>query len=280
VSSSRSSKVDLIAKQFSNVNSVGNRIFGRGASILPKMIEAPVGELLANPNQPRQIIDAKGIEELAASIEQHGLIQPIVVRRREEDDRYELVAGERRWRAFQHLGREAIPALLITGDSEELALIENLQREDLHPLDEAAALERLKDRHRYTHETLAKSLGRSRTVITEMLQLNTLPEALREEGRRYPVSRNALVQLTRIADPKQRNAAWEAIKRGASTRQIRAQRTRRPVAAPLDRLMTSVRKLLHDLETTATDLDLPLRTGPDRESLLQLRAQIDTLLNG
>jgi len=75
MSSSRSNKVDLIARQFSNSTIAGSRIFGRGTSILPKMIEAPVGELLANPNQPRRTIDARGIHELATSIEEHGLIQ-------------------------------------------------------------------------------------------------------------------------------------------------------------------------------------------------------------
>jgi ParB family chromosome partitioning protein len=244
------------------------------------MVEAPVAELLPNPHQPRRSIDPQGIGELASSIEQHGLLQPIVVRRREEDDRYEVVAGERRWRAFQHLGKESIPAILTTGDAEELALIENLQREDLHPLDEAIALHRLKERHGYTHETLAKSVGRSRSVITETLQLNTLPTELQEEARRYPVTRNALVQMVRIADRHQRKAAWEAIKQGASMRQIRAQRIKQSDASsePADRIITFANKLLRDLEAPSEENRASLSAEQGREVLLRLRARIDALL--
>jgi ParB family chromosome partitioning protein len=280
MSSLRSKQVDLIAQQFADTRVGASRIFGRGTTVLPKMVEAPVAELLPNPHQPRRSIDPQGITELASSIEQHGLLQPIVVRRREEDDRYEVVAGERRWRAFQHLGKESIPAILTTGDAEELALIENLQREDLHPLDEAIALERLKERHGYTHETLAKSIGRSRSVVTETLQLNTLPKDLQEEARRYPVTRNALVQMVRIADPRQREAAWEAIKQGASMRQIRAQRVKRSDAKsePADRIVTLANRLLRDLEAPPAEIRASLSAEQGREVLLRLRAHIDALL--
>lgn len=281
MSSSRSKQVDLIAQQFADASIGASRIFGRGTTVLPKMVEASVAELLPNPHQPRRSIDPQGISELASSIEQHGLLQPIVVRRREEDDRYEVVAGERRWRAFQHLGKETIPAILTTGNAEELALIENLQREDLHPLDEAIALERLKERHGYTHETLAKSVGRSRTVVTETLQLNTLPKNLQEEARRYPVTRNALVQMVRIADPRQREAAWEAIKQGASIREIRAQRVKRSDAnsEPADRIVTFATRLLRDLEAPPAEVRACLSAGQGRDVLLRLRARIDALLD-
>lgn len=282
MSNSRSKQVDLIAQQFAGASDGVSRMFGRGAANLPKMVEAAVAELLPNPHQPRRTIDPQGINELAASIERHGLIQPIVIRRRTEDDRYELVAGERRWRAFQHLGRETIPALLATGDAEELALIENLQREDLHPLDEAVALERLKNRHGYTHETLAKSVGRSRTVVTEMLQLNTLPENLREEARRHAVTRNALLQMVRITDPRKRAAAWEALKQGASIRQIRAQRSKggSGKAGSSDGLVRIASKLLRDIEASPDGARASLASDRGRDVLSRLRAHLDTLLQG
>ena len=281
MSSSRRKQVDLIAQQFAGAGVGASRMFG-GAAALPKMVDAVVAELLPNPHQPRRTIDPVGISELASSIEQHGLIQPIVVRRRAEDDRYELVAGERRWRAFKHLGKATIPALLTTGDAEELALIENLQREDLHPLDEAVALERLKDRHGYTHETLAKSVGRSRTVVTETLQLNTLPESLREEARRYPVTRNALVQMVRIADPGQRAAAWEALKQGASMRQIRARRSESDggKASSGDRFVSGAERFLRDLEAPSDEVRASMASDRGRELLLRLRARIEALLQG
>jgi ParB family chromosome partitioning protein len=279
---SRREKVELIAKQFSSVALGTSRIFGQGSVNLPRMIEASVAEIVPSPHQPRRRIDPAGLEDLAASIERHGLLQPIVVRRREEDDRYELVAGERRLRAFQKLGHKAIPALLTTGDAEELALIENLQREDLHPLDEAAALQRLKDSHAYTHEMLAKSVGRARSVVTEMLQLNALPEPLREEARGHPVSRNALVQLSRVTDPRQQAAMWEAIKKGASFRQIKERRSglERLHPGPARKALTSAGSLVRQLEKLPrADLAAEAAQGEGRGVLLRLRSLIDDLLD-
>jgi ParB family chromosome partitioning protein len=281
MSSSRREKVELISKQFSGGPFGTARIFGHGEVNLPRMIEALVEDIVPNPRQPRRRIDPRGLEELAASIERHGLLQPIIVRRREEDDRYELVAGERRWRAFQQLGRARIPSLLTMGDAEELALIENLQREDLHPLDEAAALLQLKESHGYTHEVLAKSVSRPRSVVTEMLQLNKLPVKLLQEARNHPVSRNALVQLSRIADPKQQAMAWGAIKQGASFRDVKQSRTSsgRSPATGVDRALSAGRNLLSQLQKVPRkDLAAQAAAGNGRTMLLELRKLIDDVL--
>ena len=127
----------------------------RTAADRPRIVEIDLHDLHPNPDQPRKTFSEESLIELAASIERHGLIQPITVKRLDSGT-YLLVAGERRFRAFERLGRPTIPAIVTTGDAEEIALIENIQREDLNPLEEAEALARMMDRHRYTQEQLGK----------------------------------------------------------------------------------------------------------------------------
>jgi ParB family chromosome partitioning protein len=132
--------------------------------------------------QPRQHFDGAKLDELAASIREHGLIEPLVVRRVPGSDKLELVAGERRWRALQRAGvREALVVIkdLSAKDAFELALIENVQREDLNPIELAEALERLVKEHGYTQEDLAERLGRDRTTVTNSMRLLKLPVRVR-----------------------------------------------------------------------------------------------------
>jgi ParB family chromosome partitioning protein len=133
--------------------------------------------------QPRQHFDARALEELAESIKEHGLLEPIVVRRAAPGvDRFEIIAGERRWRACQKAGlREAMVVVKdVTPKSAfELAIIENVQREDLNPVELAEALDRLVKEHGYTQESLAQRLGKDRTTITNSLRLLKLPERVR-----------------------------------------------------------------------------------------------------
>jgi ParB family chromosome partitioning protein len=139
--------------------------------------EIPIGAVTPNPRQPRQTFDEDALAELAASITEVGLLQPVVVRR-VMPGRYELVMGERRWRASQRAGLEHIPAIVRgTADDDLLrdALIENLHREQLNPLDEAAAYRQLLDDFGATHEELAGRIGRSRPHITNTLRLLQLP---------------------------------------------------------------------------------------------------------
>jgi ParB family chromosome partitioning protein len=133
--------------------------------------------------QPRQYFDAKALDELAASIREHGLLEPIVVRRPAPGaDRFEIIAGERRWRACQKAGlREALVVVkdVTPKHAFELALIENVQREDLNPVELAEALDRLVREHDYTQEALAERLGKDRTTVANSLRLLKLPPAVR-----------------------------------------------------------------------------------------------------
>jgi ParB family chromosome partitioning protein len=142
----------------------------------------PVEKIIPQKGQPRQHFDTKKLDELAQSIREHGLIEPLVVRRVPASDRLELVAGERRWRALQRAGlREALVVVkdVSAKDAFELALIENVQREDLNPIELAEAYERLLHDHEYTQEALADRLGKDRTTIANALRLLKLPQRVR-----------------------------------------------------------------------------------------------------
>jgi ParB family chromosome partitioning protein len=142
--------------------------------------QIPIDRVRPNPNQPRKTFDAGALEELKASIEEHGVLVPILVR--ELPDGYELIAGERRWRASAAAQKTAIPAIVRPSsdrESLEVAIIENLQREDLNPLEEAAGIAQLIEAHDFTQEQVAQRLGKSRPAVTNALRLLTLPEAIK-----------------------------------------------------------------------------------------------------
>jgi ParB family chromosome partitioning protein len=156
---------------------------GRGlGSLIPRgqfgLQELEVGAIAPNPRQPRTRLDEAALEELAASIRQHGLLQPVVVTRAEQEGRYLLVAGERRWRAAQRAGLQHLPAIVKEAaplDRLELALVENIQREDLSPLELAAAYRALIDEHGFTQEQVAQRIGKSRVAVANTVRLLQLP---------------------------------------------------------------------------------------------------------
>ncbi|MGK5519783.1 ParB/RepB/Spo0J family partition protein [Micromonospora sp. URMC 107] len=142
-----------------------------------RFAEIPVDAIVPNPKQPRQVFDEDALEELKTSIQEVGFLQPIVVRQLDEE-KYELVMGERRWRAAQAVGRESIPAIVRdTRDDAMLrdALLENIHRANLNPLEEAAAYQQLLDEFGATHEELARRIGRSRPQISNTIRLLNLP---------------------------------------------------------------------------------------------------------
>lgn len=141
----------------------------------------PIGNVEPNPSQPRTEIDEIALRELAESIKLHGLLQPILVARK--GDRFRIVAGERRWRAARLSGLTSIPAIIkeeeITpGDEFQLALIENLQREDLNPIEEAMAFKRLSDEHGMNQEQIASRVSRSRSAVANAMRLLSLPKEI------------------------------------------------------------------------------------------------------
>ncbi len=142
----------------------------------------PIERIVPQPGQPRRHFDAQKLDALAASIREHGLLEPLVVRRAAGSDKFELIAGERRWRALQRAGfREALVVVKeVSADGAfELALIENVQREDLNAIELAEAYERLMTDHGYTQEALAARVGKDRTTIANVLRLVKLPAGVR-----------------------------------------------------------------------------------------------------
>ncbi|SIS54774.1 nucleoid occlusion protein [Salimicrobium flavidum] len=147
-----------------------------------EVVHVPVSRIYANRYQPRTIFSAEKIGELAQTIHTHGMIQPIVVRQ-SEDGNYELIAGERRWRAAQSLEWEVIPAIvrnMTDTQTASVALIENLQREELSVIEEATAYQKLIEMHELTQEALAQRLGKSQSTIANKLRLLKLPESVRQ----------------------------------------------------------------------------------------------------
>jgi ParB family transcriptional regulator, chromosome partitioning protein len=185
--------------------------------------EIPVSSITANPRQPRTVFDEDSLAELAASIEAVGLLQPVVVRRA-GSGRYELIMGERRWRACQVAGIDVIPAIVReTSDDDMLrdALMENLHREQLNPLEEAAAYQQLLDDFSATHEELARRVGRSRPHISNTIRLLNLPPAVQKRVAAGVLSAGHARALLGVDDPAvQEQLAHRIVAEGLSVRAV------------------------------------------------------------
>ena len=199
---------------------------------------APIGRLIPidridpNPSQPRQVMG--DLTELIASIAGQGILEPLVVRQR--GDRFQIVAGERRYQAAVQVGLRELPVVLRDVDDTEmleLALIENLQRKDLTPFEEAEALQGLADQCGYTHEDLARRLGKSRSSVTESLALTAMPAEVRTLCRLADISsKSLLLQVVRQDTPEKMTALIEqmASQGGPATRQQLREASRKPKA--------------------------------------------------
>ncbi len=195
----------------------------------PRIIRLPLDAVRPNARQPRQTFDPDALNTLAASITRDGLMQPIVVRplsATDGDRRYELVAGERRWRAGQIAGLTHLPAVVHEVDDQtaaEWALIENLQREDLNPIDRAEAYARLIEEFEITHQDLADRVGESRPNVSNLLRLNDLDQSVKSEVRAGRLSAGQAKAILGVSDSAaQRALAAEATRAGWSVRQLEA----------------------------------------------------------
>ena len=186
---------------------------------------APIGRLISidridpNPNQPRQVMG--DLSELMASIAEKGVIEPLIVRQRGE--RFQIIAGERRYQAAVQVGLRELPVVIRDVDDTEIievALVENIQRKDLTAFEEAEAMHSLASRSAYTHEALARKLGKSRTSITESLALNAIPDEVKNLCRLADIaSKSLLLQIVRQSTPQKMMALVEKIaSSGGATR--------------------------------------------------------------
>ena len=211
---------------------------------------------------------------MAASIESKGLLQPILVRVGEGDD-YVIVAGERRYRAHKLLNRPTIAAIITSGNTDEIALIENIQRENLRPLEEAEALQRLIDRHSYTHEDVARVIGKARNTITALLSMLTIPEDIRAEcSADDRISKSFLIELASVPHAKQREM-WEALqgrpKTGDAVRKAKTEQ--READSPFVKTLRAFKICTKTLESSGAQL-----SAEEIATILQAKNELDAVI--
>ena len=190
------------------------------------VFSCPIDKIVPQRGQPRQHFDSDKLDELASSLREHGLLEPLVVRRRAGGDDFELIAGERRWRAAQRADMKQVLVVVrdvSAKDAFELALIENIQREDLDPIEFAEAMDRLVKEHGYTQDTLAQRVGKDRSTIANALRLLRLPASVRERVVMGELSEGHARALLGAPDDKQLSDLAEKVVRGRlSVRQTEA----------------------------------------------------------
>lgn len=242
----------------------------------PAEASVPIDRIRPNPNQPRHNFDERELEELVASIREKGVIQPLILRPHPvEPETWEIVAGERRWRAAQRAGVHAVPAVIRSLDDTEvleLAIIENIQRADLNPLEEALGYRQLMDRFGHTQERLGEALGKSRSHIANLLRLLTLPEPVLDlvrDGRLTAGHARALVTA-----PTPEVLARQVVEKDLSVRQteqlVRAAAASSPgrakAASPVVATKDADTRALEEDLTAALRLKVTIEHRPGAQS--------------
>jgi len=290
----------------------GNRIFQQESDAPPGIIsllaartptavrELPLDKVVPNPSQPRMTWHEETLQELAASIKEHGVLQPILVR--PSGDQYEIIAGERRWRSSKIAGKETIPAIVERFDDAtalEIALIENLQREDLSPLDEAVIYQKMTGELGYSIRQLAGKLGKDKGYVENRLRLASAPDDVREMVAKRYDTLSAAYELMKLEDKRRRRSLAKQILAGQLTL-IRlhdrverilnphARSTKAEPAIPAlrdDALITATRKLneaLAELSRAVGDDGKMTIPDSDRQNLAKFltisRARLDNLV--
>jgi ParB family chromosome partitioning protein len=219
----------------------------------------PIEKIEPNPDQPRRAFSQEGLEELAASIRQKGVIQPLVLRvHPSRDGMYEIVAGERRWRAAQLARQHDLPAVIRDFDDTEVlevAIIENVQRADLNPVEEAAAYRQLMERFGHTQEKLAEALGKSRSHIANLMRLLQLPSDVQDLLRAGQISAGHARALIVTDNPSE--LARQVAERGLSVRETE-RLAKGPAAQPSP---PRPHKAIKDADTQALERDLSAALG-------------------
>ena len=290
----------------------GSRIFQQESDAQPGIIsllaartptavrDIPLEKVRANPNQPRMTFHQETLQELAASIKEHGVLQPILVRPAGEG--YEIIAGERRWRASKIAGKDSIPAIVERFDDAtalEIALIENLQREDLSPLDEAVIYKKMTDELGYSIRQLAGKLGKDKGYVENRLRLANAPDDVREMVSQRYDTLSAAYELMKVDNVRRRKGLAKQMLAGQLTLirlHDRVERILHPLAKPErpepqvpalrdDALITATRKLndsLSELARAIGEDGSPTFPEGDRQNLAKFltisRARLDNLV--
>lgn len=201
-----------------------------------KLYDLAIVDVQPDPEQPRKYFDEQALAELKASIEQHGVLQPVLVRQG-ADGGLLLVSGERRYQAAKLAGCQTIPAVFTDGEPAEISIVENLLRENLTAIEEAEAIDRLRMQHNYLLSDLSAVLGKSDSTLSEILSLNKLPDEVKNDCRNDPkAARGILVEIAKKKDSVTMTALYTKYKETGLTRgEIRTKpRTPKPADAPVD----------------------------------------------
>lgn len=259
--------------------------FVAGTSRFKHSFEASIEAIEPDPGQARKSFDEDSLRALADTMRTEGQLQPILVRRAlGEGRRWILVAGERRWRAAKAIGWKAILAIEFDGDPEVASLLENLQRVDLAPREEASALQRLIDGKGWTQLQAAEALGKAKSEISGVLKILSLPDKVLDVlTSEHPAARNVLIELARLPDGPARQQLVEQARGGRLTvKAVRLSRMGSPTKKPQDvsrssfnfSVLERVAARLNDLRLTRPEL-----SEADRARLLNVRQEIDALLS-
>lgn len=209
---------------------VDNLVTERDGGVVGRHL--PLSQIFPNPDQPRK--DMGDIESLTLSIKEQGVLEPILVNK--EDQRYRIISGERRFRASTAAGLETIPCVIKNLDENqilEIALVENLQRKDLHPFEEADGLQVLLKKFNYTHEHIAKKIGKSRSSVTEILTLANLPDEVREAALAAEITaKTMLLGVARLETVEEQLAMIQRIAQGAGREEVRRASKKQDKAKP------------------------------------------------
>ncbi|AEI88554.1 MAG: Chromosome segregation protein Spo0J, contains ParB-like nuclease domain [Candidatus Midichloria mitochondrii] len=241
-----------------------------------KIIELPVNNIEANSEQPRKAINNKELEELAESVSKHGILQPILVRRG-PGDKFQIIAGERRWRAAKLANFVTIPAIIKDNDEKtlfEISIIENIQREDLKPLEEAEAYSRLIENFGYTQEGLSSRLGKSRVHVTNMLRLLKLPQEIKKMIEEEKISAGHARAIINSEEPL--ILAEQVVKKQLSVRKTEelARAKKSKAQAQYDPTYSSIGQNLENVINLQT-MDMDLQQIEDSiSSKLEMKAKV------
>jgi ParB family chromosome partitioning protein len=242
------------------------------------LYEINLDELQADPLQPRKSIDPQALEELTASIAKMGVLQPIVFRLDDQGNKV-IVAGERRATAARKAGLTAIPGIFIDGNYSEIALVENMLRQDLTTVEEAEGLQALMVEQQYTQEQLGGIIGKAQNTLSEILSLNKLPQEVRDDCRGdRTISKSALIAIAKKKQARAMTTAYTAYKaklQKGKTKTVRKKKIPNDHQAIFDLLDKTTTKIKGTDSTTWTDeIKASFQT-----SLATLKTEIDTLLN-
>jgi ParB family chromosome partitioning protein len=248
-----------------------------------KLYNISVIDFRKDPNQPRKYFDPEALEELAASIRKHGILQPVLFKPAEQGW-LTIVAGERRIEAAKKVGVNIIPGLMVDGSADEIALVENLQRQDLTVIEEAEALGRLVDNMKYTHEQAAGVIGKSRQAVTDILTLNNLPQEIRDDCRNNPKClRQILIEIARKKQARSMLSLYKKYKeRGLTSGELRKERRIHEAPTELEVVQGAVRNL-NAVKTRISKLELAALGEEEKTRLTgeidQFSAELSARLN-